>query len=401
MSMGWHELGPNFAQIDVLKDFISSNGWDFPSKLSAIRGGGVLKIQDGILSAEDQTYLSQRNRQAVIPISTGGKETDRLIFFPTEKTDSPFSANFTAYRSEFSRFLSERWDEEKEGIFPLPEVTDSRRLDDGRYINVTRYRPGLQGLGLGGPEAGVNRMDIGKLTPENLKQLVRVLDRMHVRTSEYMDWLNKENIILPDESWLHPRNPKRFLRGQEWWEERKKELGKWITDNKEIYQAIDGEFDFNKSLVEMIDNNKSLYPHVDGRIEDSSLVCETVVAHGTLYADQIHYTRDKDGRINFTVTGGDRAHYGLRGEMIDWLVTAAASSPKHQLAMIEEFNRLHPDLKERRALAMHLMYRSIGAVGWYSRNNKPDEAKRLARLVHDILETKGEGEWWKNLDQPL
>ncbi len=151
--------------------------------------------------------------------------------------------------------------------------------------------------------------------------------------------------------------------------------------------------DFPAALESMISNNLKLFPHQNGEIDDPVLAGEMVVVHGTLYPDNIHTKLDPDsGQTHYTITGGDRSQgRGLRGQMIDWLVSSCASSPEHQEALINEFLKRYPGDKDRRGLAMHVMYRSIMEAPWFAANNKPEAARNLVGLARDIV--KGNGVW--------
>ncbi len=82
--------------------------------------------------------------------------------------------------------------------------------------------------------------------------------------------------------------------------------------------------------------------------------------------------------------------------MIDWLVASAAASPDHQKALIDNFLERYqktndPYQKEKRGLAMHVMYRSISEGHWFAEHGKAAKAENLVKLASQII--NGEGIW--------
>lgn len=297
-----------------------------------------------------------------------------LVHEQPKSERSPREETLASYRTQFATFLHERWDESKFGKFPMEKPTED-------FVS----------LGAEGVTNGIHELNTERITPDNLRALTRVLDAMHTPSSEFQTWVRSTNAEIPTESWLHKDNPKFAQRGKEWWTDRLTELTKTINENKNLYNSIDPNFPLEEKLGEMIRNNFDLYPHTDGTIDKPALAADAVVIHGALYPATIRIHTHEHG-VDFSVGGGDRAQgYGLRGHMIDWLVTSAAASPDHQLALIDEFLTLHPSDKDKRGLAMQLMYRSVMELPWFLKNNKPEEVKNLARLTYDIV--KGNGVW--------
>lgn len=192
-------------------------------------------------------------------------------------------------------------------------------------------------------------------------------------------------------------------RGQEWWintgapMDRLRELSEKVREMDKDFRRIDPEFNAEQSLEQMIRNNIALFPHQNGTIDNQDLVADTVITHGTVYPENIHQNIPRDGgKPTYTVFGGDRAHVGLRGEMIDWLVAASAESAAHQNALLKEFMTLHPGEKDRRGLAMHVLYRSIHEASWFAKQT-PESYGNLVKLTHDILTNTG---IWEGVNTP-
>lgn len=422
-----------------LSSFANRHNLTLASIPKALRGGGMLEIQEGTLPEDLRSFLSGGRKIAVVAAKSSEQalDSDRLIFYPPEKTQ--FSSNLAAYR------MIEQYMVEKSGesgkTSPVPELITVEKLEDDRWVIVTEYRDNYQNLGLGDPESAIHELDIHQLPVEGIPKLLDDLEKVYIRSSEitnpdgtftqeFSDWLNQKGYELPD-SWLKPartddekKTNKSCLRGKGWWinpevgDDRLRELDRLAKGDignykpedaakiRELYHEFFPEEDFSTYLETMIRNNLSLYPQQNGTIDDKKLVGELVVTHGTLYPGQIHQRLDpKNGEVERMITGGDRAQlFGLRGQMIDWLVSACAASPKHQKALIKAFlskydlgGMIDQDLrakglKERRGLAMHVMYRCISEIPWYVAKNKLNEARNLVRLVRDIV--TGNGEFW-------
>ncbi|HLD25073.1 MAG TPA: hypothetical protein VJB96_04110, partial [Patescibacteria group bacterium] len=316
---------------------------------------------------------------AVVPVTSepGGKLTD-VVHFPTKKEDLRFDANLAAYRQNLGDYVYNHWDAQTNGPSPIPQVTNITEIPDGRFVTTERYRGYLRGIGKGSGALGIHELDTDRIGADELRHIVRALDSMHPTTKDFSAWLEANDRTLPKESLLHPDNPNSTLRGKEWWTKRIDELGSKMRFLEKDFKVLDSNFSPKEALTSMITNNLDLD-------------ADQVVVHGTLYPDNVQLARDRDGKTSgMTVMGGDRAHIGVRGEMVDWLISASAESPAHQQAIIDEFLTLHPDEKEKRGLAMHTLYRSIMEASWFQKS-KPDAYRNLIKLSYDIM--NGNGVW--------
>jgi len=377
--------------------------------MKALRGGRMLSPQEGILTDADREYVAQDRSIAVIPADQNISGYESVIYFPTTIERSRFDANLAAYR-KFAHLVAARWKSDELAPSPIPPTKATNVLADGRYVTVTEYRDRIEGLGKG-LATGIHELDTKKLPLIEIPRLLKVLDAIHVPSNDFLKWLqgSKIRIHIPPESWLASGNEKCALRGQEWWvnsdsqqDDRLKELQRAAGAQSVtgIYSEVFPENNFPALLEEMVRNNLALYPHQDGTVDDSKLAGELVVVHGTLSPGNIHRKLDPEtGTAQYTITGGDRSQlYGHRGQMIDWLVSSCASSPDHQKALIDEFIKLHPDEKERRGLAMHVMYRSIMEAPWFAGQGKEAEARNLIQLANNILNAK---DVWVGVNTPL
>lgn len=409
MSLPWEVLDD--GKVQSIRKLIQGWGLYLPDSLKAFQGGGILRPQEGtVQSPEDQKYLTG-DRPIMVILAREGEslEFNRVVHIPTGEIQEPkrFDANLAAYRFALARFVAGKWDAIK-GQSPIP-VALVTGLKDNRFVTLTEFRDGLVSLGEGGPARGIHELNLRELPIDEIPHLIDTLDTIHVSSNEFIRWVDKNKIEMPKTSWLHKGNPNSALRGQEWWinpdptkDDRLKELQRASNSSsvKEYYDNIFSGNSFPAVLENMIKANLPLYPHQNGAIDDSKLIGDLVVVHGTLNPGNIHKKLDpKSGQVFYTITGGDRSQlYGLRGQMIDWLVSACASSPEHQQVLINEFLRRYPDEKEKRGLAMHIMYRCIMEAPWFSEHGKMVEVGNLVRLANDIMTGKGV---WKGVNTPL
>lgn len=372
----------------------------------AFGSGGILEPTAGVSPPENKNHFTASRQKAVVLGRTYGSNEPNVVFhFPTHLESGRHDATFTSYQEAMGEYLRSRWDPDAYGMNPLPGVVGSKRLEDGRYAVAVRFRRNFEPLGAENFATGIHVLNTNLISPTETRNLVQVLDAIHVDAKAFQTWIHNRNIRLPKESWLHPENAGYAFRGQEWWmsplgePDRLKELTNTAVSVEDLYKTIDPAFDVKTHIGTFIRNNISLFPHVNGSVDDPRLVGDAVVVHGSLCPDNIHIRRNVGGKINFTISGGDRAQgYGLRGQMIDWLVTSTAGSPEHQRALIDEFISLHPTEKDRRGLAMHVLYRSIMETPWFLRSGRLEEAKNLATLTHDIVTGTGV---WTGTDKPL
>lgn len=412
------------------KEYISGKRLRLVKNLGALRGGRMLAPQKQIIDDNTRKHLAVERTIAVIPaIAEDGQQLNRIIHYPTEAKDIHFSANLAGYRELVAACAAGGWNEKDLGTFPIPLASSTdpnefftQHIDEG-YVTVTEYRTGISSLGLDGPKKGIHQMNTKKISLEETRRLVRVLDVVHMESEGFLGWLdaNEKKKVPPVESWLNENNARCALRGQEWWinesasDDRLRELKRLARGDVKEYQDVASQIvdlynetfeqdRFPALLESMIRNNLSLYRHQNGEIDDLNLVADTVVVHGTLNPDQIHIRQDSTGKINYTITGGDRAQlYGLRGQMIDWLVSGCAASPEHQNALIDEFMKIQKEqgrdeMKELRGLAMHVMYRCISETPWFVKEGKITEARNLVKMTQDILQGNG---IWEGVNRPL
>ncbi len=393
------------TQFSQFTDILTKNGLVPPDPLIAYRGGGMLAPSAKELAPAYAHFLSSERFMAVIPVTQepGGK-LEQVVHFPTKKEEAPFDVNLATYKLFVGNYVSDHWNAKENGPPPIPEVKQIDNLDDGRVVTVSRYRPYLRGLGKGAGLLGIKEMDTKRISPEELKHVVQVLDAIHPTVSDFRAWTEKNGQSLPGSSWLSDKNSMTAARGQEWWinpdapTDRLRELSEKVRDMDKDFRRIDPEFNAEQSLEQMIRNNIALFPHQNGTIDNPDLAADTVITHGTIYPENIHQNIPRDGgKPTYTVFGGDRAHVGLRGEMIDWLVAASAESPAHQHALLKEFMTLHPGEKDRRGLAMHVLYRSIHEASWFAKQNA-ESYGNLVKITHDILTSKGV---WESVNTPL
>lgn len=65
--------------------------------------------------------------------------------------------------------------------------------------------------------------------------------------------------------------------------------------------------------------------------------------------------------------------------------------------MIKEFLARHPSDTDKRALAMHTLYRAVSEASWFAKS-KPAELSNLAKLSYDIMTGNG---LWQGVNLPL
>lgn len=411
----------NQEGLKELQGIATGFGLKLFEKPKAIRGGKIFGIPNktlGIKRPEGQKtleeYLSGERDIGIFPAFEGKTpEPNRLIFLTTQEKAKKFGANLLAWKEFYADVIEDKWKKDgKEGSSPIPKALKTLQLSDGRFAVVTEFFHNFTDLGLGEPDVGVHQMDTDKLKLAEIPQLFNALESISIPSEEFLTAVKQEDI---PESQLKVGDAKCAQRGHEWWwdpnagDDRFRELNRLANGEikdyrpedtlqiEALYKNLFEDGDFPDLLVTMITNNLDLYPHQDGSFsgKDPKLLGKMVVTHGTLYPGQIHKKNDSEtGEIVYMITGGDRSQlYGLRGQTIDWLVASAAASPDHQKALIKEFIKRYPDEKERRGLAMHVMYRCISEVPWFVKNGKIEEAKNLVKLTHDIL--IGDGSDWE------
>lgn len=383
-----------------LNQWLNDKGLNFLRQRSVFRGGQIIAPYSAFFDKETRDFLGTERSLAVIPIrSLNSEDIDSVLHYPSKPELIHFSANLNAYRDKVASIAEENWDATL-GSFPIPKAKYSERINDG-FITQTEYKHGISSLGMDGPINGVHQLDTRKISDDEVRQLVHVMDKIHIDSSEILE----NGYEALEESWLNKKNKKSFLRSGIWWihegynDDRLTELTKHIKSVKKDYEDFDSKFDFEGQLETMIRNNLPLYRNQDGTTneEDRKFLADTVVAHGTVFADNIHIRRRPNGKIDFTITGGDRCHFGLRGESIDALVSGCASNPDYMKALVEEFKKIQMETegrdvkKEMRGLAMHVMYRCISEIPWYISKGKKIEAQNLMGFTRDILQ--GNGIW--------
>jgi hypothetical protein len=401
----WKES--NAQTFAEFKDITAKHSLVLPDPLVAFRGGGMLEPAAAELAPSYHKYLAGERPIAVVPMkSEDGGKFEQVVHFPTRKENLPLDANLAAYKLHMGDFVFEHWKRNGLGNMPLVKVESVDTTQDGRYVTFAKYKPGLRGLGKGTGFIGIQEMDTKRITPEETKRLVHVLDAIHPPTDVFNAWLDETKRSIPSESWISQQNPMVAMRGQEWWinetthKDRLTELSKKMTALESQYKAIDPAFVPATQLESFIRNNIQILPHQNGTVDDPSLAAEMVVAHGTIHPENVQQSTPRDGGTpNYTIVGGDRSHgMGVRGEMIDWLVASAAESPEHQNAMIEEFMKLYPSDKDKRGLAMQVLYRSIMSAPWFASQKKEAELGNVAKLTYDIMQGRGV---WEGVHTPL
>lgn len=397
-----HEVNP--SEVSLLRNAAEQIGITLPKDLTGIQGGGILATsEESSQKVKSEPVENIRAKAIVLGKTAESTELNAAVHFPTNKERLEFGANLLAYQGGLGEYLRMHWKPEEVGMNPLQGVIGNTVLEDGRYVTGIRFRKNYEMLGVS-DASGAHELNTRLVTPKDLKHIVRVLNRLHVDSKDFSQWVEQSGRELPKESWVHPDNKNVALRGKEWWispngdRDRMSELTEQAVKDADAYAAIDPHFDAPQAIRDMIQNNLELFPRQDGSIDNSDLVGNLVVVHGALHPRNIHIR--KDGiQLNVTVSGGDRAQgMGLKGQMVDWLVTSAAGSPQHQQAILDEFIRLNPSEKDRRGLAMHVLYRSILEGAWFRSAGKINEANSLTKLSYDIL--KGNG-IWRSVTSPL
>ena len=395
-----HEIIP--SEVALLRQSAAKIGVELPQNLIGIQGGGILASAE---EAEKSTGISDnpRAKALVMGKTHGSSEMNVAVHFPTNTEHAEFGANLYSYQGLLGEYLRHHWKPEKFGMNPLQGKVGGLKLDDGRYVTALRYRKHFETLGAEG-KSGIHELDTSRISPEDLRQVVRVLNEVHVDSASFVQWAKQNGRDIPQVSWLNPSNPKYAMRGQEWWispkqeSDRSKELTTHAEHLSGLYKTIDASFDAPSEVSEMILNNINLFPHQNGTVDHPEHIADMVVVHGALHPRNVHIRRDGE-RMNITISGGDRAQgMGVKGQMIDWLVTSTAHSPEHQQALLEEFIRLNPSEKDRRGLAMSVLYRSLIEASWFESAGKHDIAQRLVKLSYDILRGNG---IWRGVNSPI
>lgn len=421
-----------------LKKVADQNGLRLSDKPKALRGGGILGLpvnETGVSRVPTtadpelkslEEFLSSERHIAVIPAFEGEtSEFNRLIFVlnHTEKTKH-FGPNFEAWKTKYAAFLEKKWKKDgKPGKCPVPPSVNTFQTQDGHTCIVTDYYDKYESLGSGEPDWAVHEADLKKLPNADHEagwdNLLDALDSTAVPTEEFLGSDEYKNI--PD-SWLKEGNAQCALRNHEWWynpartyedentkyKDRLWELTEAINNPlvKDIYEQEFGSTEEAARLLKkMIFNNLPLYRYQNGTTKkeingvmvekDEKLLGKSVVTLGTIYPGQVHKSIDAEtGMAVYMFTGGDRAQlYGLRGQMIDWLVSSCAKSPAHQKALIRAFMRKYgSDPREMRGLAMHVMYRCISEAVHFGKKGETEEAGNLVELTKAIM--TGDGSEW-------
>ena len=418
MGLMWNEIG---EKAKGLKDWITSRGW----KIAGILNGGDLYKAEGVQIKEDQKVLYSDRPFAVVVTDDG-----KVVHWPTEKmttderNEKRLDANLAAYREVYADFLETQDSIKKLGYNPIPKASQVIEVD-GKYVTVVDFANGLHSLGQGSPAEGIHEFNTRFLSPRDMEGLVRAIDAAHVSSKEFYARVDQSRI--PDRSWFK-EGFKICFRGKEWWFNKTKRKenatqGKQVGNEEqeygdrlgELYEKVRGsaemsrlvhevapELDFRKALEGMIVNNQFLYPPQKAQIAELNDMM--VVVHGTICPDNIQAFLGKDGKMRYLLSSGDRSQgVGLRGQEIDWLVSACAASPEHQYALINAFIKIqaenHRNVElEKRGLAMHILYRAISEGRWFADKGKTKEAENLVRLSRDILEGNGV---WRGVNRAL
>lgn len=445
--LSW-EIQPNREEEwYLLQDFAASNGLGFKgTDIHAIRGGKVLRVpKDAINDASVEKYINNDRPFIVVPaISKDSSGYDRMIHFPskeisTEKDASRFDANLYAYRSGLAKYVKDHWNSDW-GETPIPVAVEVKPspMSDGRYVTITDYRTGYTSLGRENPYVGFRELDTDQFKAGDIKHLLEILDQVHVPTKKYLEWAEKTGVNAPKVSWQNPENKKCALRGQEWWynqiydadrqwndikdpRDRLEELTMWMFEKngyqfkredgkgKTVYQEFFSDVagtpmkdeDIKKLLTDFIKTNYSIFPLQNGKLYDEEMA---VVTHGTMFPDNIHKKIGANSP-EYMITGGDRSQLvGYRAQMVDGLIAGSASHQEYMETFIKEFlamqDRPGRNLeKERRALAMHVLYRSVSFINWHAERGNTQAVENLIKLTHDIL--TGTGEFWQGVDKPM
>lgn len=369
----------NQAIWNEVSDYISSLGKYPTQPPTAFRGGDVVVPDNKDLAFSYAAFLANERPFLVMPLTNepNGKITD-VLRYPTKSENIRFDANVAAYRQHLGDYAYRHWDTAHNGPSPIPQTTEISTLPNGMYATTERYRGYLRGIGKGSGALGIHELDTRRISIDELRHIVRVLDAMHPTRDQFYTWIQDNERVIPKESFLHPDHPQHELRNAAWWQERSMELQKKVRYMDKAFRAINPDFDASAKIAQYIELNKNN-------------PAEKIIAHGALYPDNIQLSHDRDGQTSgITIMGGDRSHVGVRGEMADWLIAASAESPAHQKAIIDEFITLHPEDSEKQGLAMHTLYRSIMEASWFAKQ-KPDAYRNLIQLSYDIL--NGNGVW--------
>jgi hypothetical protein len=380
-----------------LTDFLSRYNLAPAEPLMVMRGGGIFAPVSNDIAPGYKRYLTNERPFAVLPVkSDPNGRLEQVVHFPTRIESLRPDANLATYKQFVGDYVAAHWGHDS-GVLPPLAKTVIDTLPDGRFVTMDKYRPYLRGLGKGSGALGIHEFDTKRFDLTQTPALLATLQAVHPDAASFAAWVKERDGVLPRESTLHPENPQHALRGQEWWvnptadSDRLRELTDKAKGLGKQFAALDSSFDAPKALEDMIKNNLAIFPHVDGSgtpAQKDGLV----VVHGTIYPDNIQQSTNREGTKSFyTITGGDRSHVGLPGEMIDWLVSASAESPAHQEALIAEFLKRFPSDKDKRGLAMHILYRNLMELPWFASQEKTAEVANLTKLSYDIM--KGNGIW--------
>lgn len=432
----WSEIDGRQQRITDIRNLAAGNNFYITDPVVAYTGGRLWEAHRSDFTPKDVKHKTQNRPFAVVLAREGADPAHpayKILRIPTEK-ESDFAQTQVSWSRDYARFVAEKLYQGDIGKSPIPVATKTFDGPDNiGLVTVTDYIRGLRGLGKGGPDNGEHELDLARFPKEMIQKLVAFLDEISLPSEEYAAWLAGQGVHTPENSWHRKGQKKCALRGKGWWynEARKSAsedgIREIVYDDKgkiknkygdrlgelqvkvlesgamsEFYKKYLGDMDFSVALKNMINNNLALYRNQDGSYDekDKQLLGESVVTHGTLNPDNIVIGRDGQIRI----MGGDRSQlYGLRGQQVDWLISACAASPEYQNAFIEAFLDLQKqknrDLnKEKRGLAMHVMYRAISDGRWFADKGRKDLADNLAKLVCDILQGNG---IWKGVDTPL
>jgi len=223
ISMPWVETNP--AKVVELRDVAKNLGLVLLDPLVALRGGGILSLQEDSVPEAERLYLASDRKIAVIPARSSEDQLgpNRLVYFPTRegKAGNQFDANLAAYRGNLPAFIRQRQNAHELGYSPIPEAVQTLNIGDDqnpKFVTVTEYQPRIEGLGMGDSIGGMHELDARRLPIiDQIPGLLDALDATHVPSEEFQAWIKGQNIVLPKNSWLNPQNPLHALRGQEWW----------------------------------------------------------------------------------------------------------------------------------------------------------------------------------------
>lgn len=427
----------NPARIEAVTGIVKSRGL---SVAEVFTGGRIWRAEGKSLTSDDIRHLSTNRPFAVVLARLGDNPVripDKVLRIPTVK-EGDFAETQVSWTRDYARFVMEQLRMKGTDEPPIPVAIDTFvNPEDAGLVTVTKYIELIKGLGKGGPDNGEHEFDTNRLALDQIPEIVRLLDEISLPSKEYAAWMEANKVQIPQRSWHKKGYEKCALRGQQWWfndgravlkddgirsleigddgkikqvwKDRLEELqGKVVESEKMtgLFQQYAPNIDIAQALRVMIKNNQRLYLLQNGQPEIGSekYLGEQVVTHGTLNPENIHLKMGKNGKIQIVITGGDRSQlYGLRGQQIDWLVSSCAAHPEYQDAFIKAFidlqNHKGRDVnKEKRGLAMHVLYRSIMEARWFADKGRMDQAQNLVKLSTDILQGNGV---WNGVNTPL